>query len=339
MGRGSRERLAFIVLALVGSLLGSGASAGPVGVAVMGDSIADEYEFAVSPPGRGGGVAKSFGEILAQTRASDLSFGAFSTTSRGEPRNQGYEFNWAREELATSSADLLTQGQHTGAAGQAAAGQVQLGLLVVGGNDFRGVFLAPDPVAALSDPGLVPGILTNIATAAQTFLAASPNARLVIANIPDVTKLPRTRAALAANPAAAPLFAAVENVIDIANQNLAAVFAGNDRVAVADLNGLFDDILGDANLSVGSHPIDRDGFGTGPSHLFVDDLHPGTVGQAWIANLLLGAADDRFGLNVPLLSDADIVRVSGVPLPEAAWAALVAAPLLALAARRRRTAA
>ena len=283
-----------LVVVAVFALLAPGARGGPVGVAVMGDSIVDEYEFAVAPPGRGGGVAKGAVEILAETRSADLTFGAFSAASRGEPRNKGYEFNWAREEFATTSADLLAQGQHTGAAGQAASGRVTLGVLVVGGNDFRSIFLAPDPVAALSEPGFVPGILTNIATAAQTFLVATPGAKLVVANIPDVTKLPRSRAALAANPAAAPLFAAVEGVIDLANAGLASTFSGNDRVAVADLNGLFDRILSEDDLRVGSHAIDRDGFGTSPDELFVDDLHPGTVGQAWIANLLLGTANDRF---------------------------------------------
>jgi hypothetical protein len=324
----------------------SAAPAGPTGVAAMGDSLVDEYRFAVEPPGRANGVARNFVEILAERRPRDLDFGAYSTTGRGEPRLKGYEYNWGREELATTSGDLLSQGQHTGAAGQAASGQVRLGILVVGSNDFRGVFLSADPVAALSDPGLVPGILTNVATATQTFLAASPDSRIVVANIPDVTRVPRLRAVLDANPAYAPLFGAVEHVIDVYNENLAATFAGNDRVAVADLNGLFDDILSPDRFKVGGLEIDRGQYGAEPDRLFVDDLHPGTVGQALMANLFLDAANDRFGLGVRRLNNGEIMRAAGaapavaaVPVPEAGWAALFAAPLVVLAVRRRRQAA
>jgi len=58
------------------------------GIGVLGDSYSDEYQF--YPPHRS--TARNWVEILAASRG--LNFGRFSTQSRGEPRNQGYEYNW-----------------------------------------------------------------------------------------------------------------------------------------------------------------------------------------------------------------------------------------------------
>ena len=72
--------------ALVAVSWTSAAPAGPTGVAAMGDSLVDEYRFAVEPPGRANGVARNFVEILAGRRPCDLAFGAKSTTRRDDSR-------------------------------------------------------------------------------------------------------------------------------------------------------------------------------------------------------------------------------------------------------------
>jgi hypothetical protein len=71
-------------------------------------------------------------EILARTRG--LNFGRYSAQSRGEPRNQGFEFNWARSDA--TSTDLIKSGQHTGLAQQVASGEVSVVVIFIGGNDF-----------------------------------------------------------------------------------------------------------------------------------------------------------------------------------------------------------
>ena len=75
----------------------------------MGSSTTDEYQF--SPLHS---AARDWVEILAATHG--WNFGTFTTTSRGEPRNQGYEYDWGR--VGATTGGLLTQGQHTGLAGQ-----------------------------------------------------------------------------------------------------------------------------------------------------------------------------------------------------------------------------
>ncbi len=113
------------------------------GVAVLGDSYSDEYQFYA--PDRA--AARNWVEILAATRG--VNFGTFTTAGRGEPRNQGFAYNWARSEATTD--DMIRQGQHTGAAAQVARGEVGVVWIFVGGNDFIDALNAADPPAALAE--------------------------------------------------------------------------------------------------------------------------------------------------------------------------------------------
>src|SRR5690348_14161908 len=85
------------------------------GIGVLGDSYSDEYQF--YPPHRSS--ARNWVEILALTRG--MNFGEFTAASRGEPRNGGYAYNWARSDA--TSEDMIATGQHTGLASQVARGE------------------------------------------------------------------------------------------------------------------------------------------------------------------------------------------------------------------------
>src|SRR3954467_2966304 len=88
------------------------------GIGVLGDSYSDEYQF--YPPDRT--TARNWVEILSELRGLD--FGPFSTSSRGEPRNQGFAYNWARSD-ATSD-DMIAGGQLAGLSSQVAEGKVKI---------------------------------------------------------------------------------------------------------------------------------------------------------------------------------------------------------------------
>src|SRR5207248_2685267 len=98
------------------------------GIGVLGDSYSDEYQFS-SPDRR---TARNWIEILSLTR--DLDFGRLDTSGRGSPRDQGFEYNWARADATTG--DLIATGQHTGLAAQVARGEVRMVFVLIGGNDF-----------------------------------------------------------------------------------------------------------------------------------------------------------------------------------------------------------
>src|SRR3954453_14674641 len=112
---------------MVGSVCCAGESGKVTAIGVLGDSYSDEYQF--YPPDRS--TAQNWVEILARTRG--LNFGRYSTQSRGEPRNQGFEFNWARSDV--TSTDLIKSGQLPGLAEQVAGGAVSAVVIFIGGND------------------------------------------------------------------------------------------------------------------------------------------------------------------------------------------------------------
>src|SRR3954462_11163696 len=71
----------------------SPAQAGPPrAIGVLGDSYSDEYQF--YPPDRT--TARNWVEIPAEPRG--WISGGSGAGGRGEPRNGGYEYNWARSD-------------------------------------------------------------------------------------------------------------------------------------------------------------------------------------------------------------------------------------------------
>ena len=233
--------------------------------------------------------------------------------------------------------------QTTGLAAQAAAGKVDYGFIVIGGDDFR------DIAAGKADPqAAVTAGVTNTVTAARTLLAADPTLRLAVSNVPDITRTPEAQFALSQNPQLAPLFQQLSGLVDVYNAALAGQFAGDSRVAVVDTNGLFKHILARPGDVFPGLVFDTQTPGSAPNHLFVDPVHPGTVGQGLLANAFIDAVDTKFGADVPRLSAGEILAAANtasgggggqaVPLPAAAWSVLAGLPLLAFTLRRYRAA-
>lgn len=300
------------------------AVAGTVSIGVIGDSVADEYQFYSSQA-----PAQNFVEILsARSNPSSTvyDFGAFTTESRGEPRNQGYEFDWGR---AGARTDALRP-QVEGLAEQIASGRVKYGMAFVGTNNFRDVLLnGADPVETSR------GGIGNTAAAVSTLLAAGPDFRLALANVPDITLLPEARAALSADPSLAPKFDQVRSLIDTYNGALAAQFARNPRVSIVDANGLLDTLS--TGPTIGNVTIDPINPGPNLSNLFVDPIHPGTFAQSLLADAFVAALDlEPAPTPTPDPEPTPDPAPTPIPLPAAVWAALCSMPIVLLAARRFR---
>ncbi|MDB5294093.1 MAG: phospholipase/lecithinase/hemolysin [Phycisphaerales bacterium] len=313
----------------------------PVAAGALGDSLVDEYQFATDTATAGGDrrTAKNFVEILAET--GRINVGTFTTADRGEPRLQGYERNWGRSGARTI--DLTPQ--VAGLASQAAAGQVALAFVEVGGNDFRDLASA----LAAGDPSVDPASATTAALArtvgsAQALLAANSALRVVVGNVPDITLTPGAQLALSANPALAPAFAQVSGAIDQYNAVLAAQLSADPRVAVADVNAALKAVVAAPSAAVPGVVIDPLVPSSDPTHLFVDLIHPGTVGSALLANAFIDAADTAFDMGIDPLTASDIRAASGlggggpsaVPLPPAGWVGLMTLGGMAAAEVRRR---
>ena len=310
----ARWSLPLFILAMCA--LAHGGTTPLISAGAIGDSLAAEYQFSGPPDSS----ARNFVELLAENNR--VNFGAFSTTSLGTPRLQGYANNWAVSSATT--ADLTPQ--TAGLAQQAATGKVQLAFVNVGANDIRTLLSGADPTTTVTNG------ITNTVTAVQTLLAVNPQLHVAVANVPDITKVPGAQALLAADPALASLFTQASALINTYNTSLAAQFAGNSRVAIVDENGLFNNILAHPSTVIPGVTLNTTTPGTSPDHLFIDALHPGTLGQGLLANAFVNSVDSQFQLNIAPLTNAQIeASASGaasVPLPSAAWAMLLVLPLV-----------
>lgn len=269
------------------------------GIGVLGDSYSDEYQFYA--PDRV--TSRNWVEILAATRG--LNFGEFSTVSRGLPRGQGYEFNWAQSDATTE--DLLAAGQHTGLAAQVAAGKVSLVVVFIGGNDFIHAMASTDPSAALDEA--LPRALANYRVALDTILEASPRVKLVAVTVPDIKDLPMIRATVRDRKLAADLLDRYSAAINRYNAQIRSLAWKQPRVAVADfaITAKIANRFSVDHALIGGRRLDRIQSGNDLDHLFLaDQRHFGTMGQGLMAQMVVNAIDTKFAASIAPLNDQEI---------------------------------
>jgi hypothetical protein len=293
-----------------------GTAAG-LAIGALGDSYTDEYRF--YPPTLS--HARNWVEILAATRG--VNFGKFTTRSRGEPRDQGFAFDWAR--YGATSSDMVAN-QLPGLAAQVAAGEVKYVWIFIGGNDY--LYLLRNVLNGSVSLADAPEGLTrveaqaaaNFTTAVHTLLASSPDVRLVVATVPDPAALPIVRLGLTVLPQAQSIVAATSQSISQYNATIQGLAASDPRIALVDLAGQAAVLGGITSGSVG--------YGGTTIHLttpgedyhdffLADGIHIGTVGQGIIASDFVTAIDSRFDAHVAPLSAGQIVafarRAQGTP--------------------------
>jgi phospholipase/lecithinase/hemolysin len=283
---------------------GSGATIG-----VLGDSYSDEYRF--YPPDLS--TARNWVEILSDTGRAN--FGTYSVKSRGEPRDQGFAFNWARYGATSSQ---MVANQLPGLTAQVAKGQVKYVSIFIGGNDFLYFLQGAEASTPAQAPALLAQIVqteaqaeANVSLAVNTLLAANRKVKLVLTTVPDVSEAPVVKQAEAGNPTASALVSAAEQDLAKYNDYLRAIAASDpSRIALNDLAAEASAIM---QVSGGSVPFGGTTINlTTPGHdyhdFFVDGLHVGTVGQGLIANSIVTAIDTQFGAKIKPLTNAQIVQ-------------------------------
>jgi lysophospholipase L1-like esterase len=283
--------------------------AGPVTVGALGDSYTDEYRF--YPPDRS--RARNWVEMLSATRG--VSFGPFTTHSRGEPRNQGFAFDWA---LSGATSNDMVRDQLPGLAAQVARGKVRYAWVFIGGNDFLYLLrnlatgrVTPDQ--ALTAIGQVESqVEANFTFAVNTLLAANPKVKLVVSTVPEVSLLPLVRTGAALIPGAGPVIAAAGQQIQKYDALIRNTAAGNGRVALVDLAAAAAQLSAAArggSAPFGGTTIDLGRAGDGFHHFFLaDGIHAGTVGQGLIAEGFVQAVDAKFGAHLRPLTPRQIVQ-------------------------------
>ncbi|WP_406700813.1 SGNH/GDSL hydrolase family protein [Singulisphaera sp. Ch08] len=295
--RGLKEGFLASILALLPC---SAVPAGELGgIGVLGDSYSDEYQF-YSPDRM---TSRNWVEILAGTRG--LNFGQFSTVSRGQPRNQGYAFNWAQSDATTD--DLLAAGQHTGLAAQVRSGEVSVVVIFIGGNDFIHALGSTNPATALDD--VLPRAMANYRVALETILNASPQVKVVAVTVPDIRDLPMIRGAVRDRSLPPALLDRYSAALQTYNTQIRSLALIQPRVAVADfdLAAKIANRFSRDHTLIGGRRLDRIESGNDLDHLFLaDQRHFGTLGQGLMAQMVVNAIDTKFAATIAPLSDRDI---------------------------------
>ncbi|MFO0888892.1 MAG: SGNH/GDSL hydrolase family protein [Isosphaeraceae bacterium] len=275
----------------------------PGGIGILGDSYSDEYQF--YPPDRS--TARNWVEILAVTRGFD--FGPFTKTGRGEPRNEGYAFNWARSDATTD--DLIATGQHTGLAAQVARGEVGLVVVFIGGNDFINALKASDPVGRLGE--MLPRALRNHRIAVETILAADTRVRVVLVTLPDIRHLPEFAGLIRTGKIAASVADAFTCAMRRYNGQIRSLAIGNPRLAIVDLDlaTRAANLVSTEYTLVGGLRLDRLNPGNGLDRFFLADVrHPGTLGHGLMARMFIEVMNARFGAGIAPLQAREVLDLA-----------------------------
>jgi lysophospholipase L1-like esterase len=282
------------------------------GIAILGDSFYDEYQGTDRRGGDYAAVTFNLVELLARKRGFHL--GAWGEW--GEPRREGYQYNWARS--GATSTTLIEMGQHTGAAAQIAAGLVSFVFIGIGSNDFSPYYGdAYERIysGTMSDEELaakVAAAIANVTLAVDTVQQAGAQGvgmalfmqweldPLLPELYPDAARRQRVADAIAA-----------------VNTGLAAMAAARG-VAVVDQSEVSRSMqpLIDAAgyLTIGGQQIDLLHHGDEPHHSrLADREHLGTVLGGVTANFyLIDILNREFGLDIARLSDEEILREAGL---------------------------
>ncbi len=341
------------------------ASGHSIVIATLGDSLTDEYAFygplatenTIAPgslfplPANintlGRSSSRNWVENLAQTRSSQVTFGAYSTVSRGEVRNQGYAEDWARTgatatgPAADGSATTFSE-QINGLPGQGLPGlltqtaansgytpkNINVVTILIGGNDYvqgltsyaqslgqvdvfeGGKSGKPDPINSR--------IEASIQSAVTQVRRTIPKAKIVVISPPDVTASPVVASALATGASVFPdLGRTVSGSVAALNSDLAR-FAGRDWVGFVDFQTLAAKLR--KSPKVDGVTINLKGSGQDITDGFVGDgFHPGSVVQGVLAQAIVNKVDAMYGSKVITpLTNADIVDQARAGQPHVA---------------------
>lgn len=269
---------------------------------VLGDSYSDEYQFYA--PHRSS--ARNWVEILA---ARGVNFGDFQDSSRGEPRNQGFAYNWARS--GATSADMIASGQHTGLASQVASGQVSAVVIFVGGNDFIDALHAPNPEASLKGSGI--RALDNVRLAVETLRAASTSVKIMVATVPDLRDLPEFRQALRSKTLPLSLADLASAEVETFNAEVRRLAARDSGLWVFDFASIsrLSRLMYPKFITVAGRRVEREKSGDTPDSLFLaDERHLGTIGQGMLAKFMVDALNRGCKQTLPPLREDEIVSLA-----------------------------
>jgi hypothetical protein len=244
-------------------------------IGVVGDSLSDEYS--TYPYGF---AERNWTLLLEDTDFADL--GEFKSI-RMYPRLYGFEYNWAR--AGAKAADVIGEGQLLGLAWQILRGDVEVAVVLVGANDFGGIYsrLYDGQWDAAAEEIFEEQLLSHFKTMLSTLSAAKPPV-LIVGTIPDLGDTLTYRMGRYPD---AKRRANVTRLIERCNQGIRQL-ALTYNAAVLDTFSWFKEMMEVPEYRILGYRMQRDGAGFEHNRVFsIDGFHPGTLAQCLLANQIL----------------------------------------------------
>ncbi len=297
-------------------------SHGAIDLIAIGDSLTADYtdygDFQdygdVTVPGW---RSRSWYEVLALTRGGVIGVGGYAS-NWDLVRSSGYEYDWATPGVTAadvryrwSSTDLgnwltfypiynNTLQNHLQNRAEAVS-------ILLGANDFNDAYGA---IANGADPsGLIGRVTSDIQWVINRVQSAKSTLPIVLVSIPDLGATPDVRASVPDPAKRAIVAAAIERV----NSNLQAM-AVAEGIAFADIYPVTRDLVQGQTLYFGAvdliYASDPD---NNPRFLFCrDGFHPNTCAQAKMANVILGALNQRYGFGFAPILNSEALALLGI---------------------------
>ena len=323
----------------------------PLLVAVVGDSISDEYEYSGPPVVRASATplivtdpvdtgvvglnsARNWVENLAATRKGQISFGDFSETSRSSTRDQGFAENWASIGAAAIGGSNSLAVQLAGDPSKSLPGlltqtkadsghrlqDVDAVVIEIGINDYLKAFLGDVMSGGATAPFVRP--------AGARVDPVNAEIEGAIASTVDQIhqSMPRARVVLVAPPdlGSKPQIKAAIDSLGDRMPGVAAQITQSTAELKSDLAsyarwqglGLVDEGEVLDRSKVGGVSVGLQSSGQDLTNGFVDNFHPGTVLQGVLAQKIVAAINGQFHRDaIKPVSDAEVAAYAKAVQP------------------------
>lgn len=297
--------------------------AAPQNILVLGDSLSEEYAFELpfSAPDSNPTEAnlRNWVEILAATRASEISFGNYEghLAYYGDYRNGGFAYNWAVPGFKTKDlAELINPPLFPTTPEQVLdalscprlkthlKSAVAYAVIFCSGNDLSSLYT--ELATGTATPAQIDGIRNNLAATIDFVHTQNAALPIVLVNAPDIGVTPSVKTRVP-DPALRAVATAGIGALNTRLSDLAA-----DRgIALADSFTITRTLDGAAPFRLNGTIFLNTGDPTlenRPQYLFAKDgFHASTAAQALIANEILRALNARYAAGFTPLSNREIL--------------------------------
>ncbi|MBA3723602.1 MAG: SGNH/GDSL hydrolase family protein [Candidatus Levybacteria bacterium] len=281
------------------------------GVAVLGDSQADEYRADDNRGYNYPATTLNWIEILEKKR--NVNFGPWSVWE--EPRRTGYEYNWAR--TGNTTASMIQSEHHIGVAEQIKQGKVNVVVIFIGANDFAPYILDDGYHAIyngeLSEPAKkskVNRIIADIKTAVYTIKDAG-DVRVVLVKVPDWGQHVGVQVAFPFPDQRND----VSKVIRDVNAEMDKL-ANDEGLVTVDPNALYQSLVyknEDNKMMVDGITIERLLLNNNPKNFYLEDgVHTGTAVNGFMANAIVKQINTMIDNDIQPLSEKEIRETAGL---------------------------